>query len=61
MSTFTLPDTDVEVNLVDGLSKEELVAFPAFKVSSSSSSSLEALGARAASSSSISHITYPVT
>ncbi|KAE8454516.1 hypothetical protein EG329_000139 [Mollisiaceae sp. DMI_Dod_QoI] len=31
MSTFTLPDTDVEVKLVEGLSKDELLAFPAFK------------------------------
>jgi len=32
MSTFSLPDSDVTVNLVNGLSKEELLAFPAFKV-----------------------------
>lgn len=57
MSTFTLPDTDVEVKLVEGLSKDELLAFPAFKVSSS----LSHLEARAESFPSISHIRYPVT
>jgi len=31
MSTFTLPDTDVPVTLVDDLSKEQLLEFPAFK------------------------------
>ncbi|KAL2064218.1 hypothetical protein VTL71DRAFT_4712 [Oculimacula yallundae] len=31
MSTFNLPDTDVIVKLVDNLSKEEVLAFPAFK------------------------------
>lgn len=32
MSSFTLPDTDVPVTLVDDLSKEQLLEFPAFKV-----------------------------
>jgi hypothetical protein len=32
MSTFTLPDTDVSIKLVDGLTKEQLLEFPAFKV-----------------------------
>jgi hypothetical protein len=32
MSTFTLPDTDISVELVNDLSKEELLEFPAFKV-----------------------------
>ncbi|KAE9365249.1 hypothetical protein N431DRAFT_446928 [Stipitochalara longipes BDJ] len=31
MSTFTLPDTDVSIRLVDGLTKEQLLEFPAFK------------------------------
>ncbi|CZR62892.1 related to nucleoside diphosphate-sugar hydrolase of the MutT (NUDIX) family [Phialocephala subalpina] len=31
MSTFKLPDTDVEVKLAEGLTKEELLNFPAFK------------------------------
>jgi hypothetical protein len=31
MSTFTLPDSNVEVKLIDGLSREELLGFPAFK------------------------------
>ena len=33
MSTFTLPDTDVSIKLVDGLTQEQLLEFPAFKVS----------------------------
>jgi hypothetical protein len=33
MATFTLPDTDVPVQLIDGLSEEELLQFPAFKES----------------------------
>jgi ADP-sugar diphosphatase len=33
MATFTLPNTDVPVKLIEGLSEEELLAFPAFKVS----------------------------
>jgi ADP-sugar diphosphatase len=32
MSTFTIPDTEVSVKLVDGLTKEQLLEFPAFKV-----------------------------
>lgn len=32
MTIFTLPDTDVPVTLVDSLSEEELLEFPAFKV-----------------------------
>jgi hypothetical protein len=32
MSIFTLPDTDVPVTLVNDLSEEELLEFPAFKV-----------------------------
>jgi hypothetical protein len=32
MSTFNLPDTEVPVKLVDDLSKEELLEFPGFKV-----------------------------
>ena len=32
MSTFTLPDSDVSVKLVDDLSKEQLLEFPAFTV-----------------------------
>lgn len=31
MSTFTLPDTDVPVTLVDNISKEQLLEHPAFK------------------------------
>ncbi|KAE9381830.1 hypothetical protein N431DRAFT_14755 [Stipitochalara longipes BDJ] len=30
-TSFTLPDTDVSVQLIDGLSEEELLRFPAFK------------------------------
>jgi hypothetical protein len=32
MSTFKLPDTEISVKLVNDLSKEELLEFPAFKV-----------------------------
>lgn len=32
MSTFTLPGSDVTVKLVEGLSEEQLLEFPAFKV-----------------------------
>jgi hypothetical protein len=32
-STFILPDTDASVTLIDGLSEEELLQFPAFKAS----------------------------
>jgi len=31
MSTFNLPDSEVSVSLVDDLSQEELLKFPAFK------------------------------
>ncbi|CAL3971175.1 unnamed protein product, partial [Diplocarpon coronariae] len=31
MSSFSLPGTNVPVRLVDGLSKDEVLAFPAFK------------------------------
>jgi cell division septation protein DedD len=34
MSTFTLPDTAVTVTLRDDLTKEQLLGFPAFKVTS---------------------------
>jgi hypothetical protein len=32
MSTFTLPNSNVTVELVEGLSREQLLEFPAFKV-----------------------------
>lgn len=32
MSTFTLPESGVPVDLIEGLSKEQLLEFPAFKV-----------------------------
>jgi hypothetical protein len=32
MSTFTLPNTEIPVKLVEDLSKEQLLEFPAFKV-----------------------------
>jgi hypothetical protein len=32
MSTFTIPDTEISVKLVDNLTKEQLLEFPAFKV-----------------------------
>jgi len=32
MSTFNLPGSDVSISLIDGLSQEELLKFPAFKV-----------------------------
>ena len=32
MSKFTLPDSNVTVQLIEGLSEEQLLEFPAFKV-----------------------------
>lgn len=32
MSNFTIPSTKISVKLVDGLTKEQLLEFPAFKV-----------------------------
>ena len=33
MSTFTIPNTQIPVTLTEDLSQEQLLAFPAFKVS----------------------------